>query len=156
MLSWMRLAGRGGAQDYAAARRWAEQAAGQGRVAAMARLGDIHHNALGVERDPQRALRWWREAALRGHAEAQTMFGAAHLTGESVARDPVEALHWLLRGEAGGAGELAAGFLREARSGADPAQRAEAERRAAEPLPPDGGLRAPPRQGHSRHHAERR
>ena len=39
------------------------------------------------------------------------MLGAAYLAGKGVARDPVEALHWLLRAEAGGAGELAAGFL---------------------------------------------
>ena len=42
------------------------------------------------------------------------MLGAAYLAGKGVARDPVEALHWLLRAVAGGAGELAAGFLREA------------------------------------------
>jgi hypothetical protein len=46
----------------------------------------------------------------------------------------VEALHWLLRAVAGGAGELAAGFLGEARAHAKPAQRAEAARRAEEPL----------------------
>ena len=53
----------------------------------------------------------------------------------NVARDPVEALHWLLRGQAGGAGELAAGFLREARAHTKLSERAEAERRAEQPLP---------------------
>jgi hypothetical protein len=100
----------------------------------MARLGDIHHNALGVARDPEAAARWWREAARRGHAEAQAMLGAACLAGKGVPRDIVEALHWLLRADAGGAGELASGFLREARSHARPAERAEAERRARLPL----------------------
>ena len=100
----------------------------------MARLGDIHHNALGVERDPDAAARWWGEAARRGHAEAQAMLGAAYLAGRGVPRDLVAALHWLLRAEAGGAGELASGFLREARSHAKPSQRSEAERRAAESL----------------------
>ena len=100
----------------------------------MARLGDIHHNALGVARDPEAAARWWREAARRGHAEAQAMLGAACLAGRGVPRDIVEALHWLLRADAGGAGELASGFLREARSHAQPAERAEAERRARLPL----------------------
>ena len=60
--------------------------------------------------------------------------GAAHLAGKGAARDPVEALHWLLRAEAGGAGELVVGFLREAQAHAKPSQRAEAARRAAEPL----------------------
>jgi len=134
MLSWMKLVGGGVEIDHEGARRWAEQAAAQGKAAAMARLGDIHHNALGVARDPGKAASWWREAARRGHAEAQAMLGAAYLAGKGVTRDPVEALHWLLRAEGGGAGELAAGFLREARSHTKAAQRLEAERRAALPL----------------------
>ena len=130
----MKLLGGGCPQDYAGARHWAEKAAAQGRAGAMARLGDIHHNALGVERNQELAAEWWRRAALLGHAEAQVMLGAAYLGGRGVAGDVVEALHWLLRGDAGGAGELAAGFLREARAHAKPSQRAEAERRASEPL----------------------
>ena len=134
MLSWMKLVGGGCPQDYPGARLWAERAAAHGRTGAMARLGDIHHNALGVERDPALAAEWWQRAARLGHAEAQAMLGAAYLAGKGVARDPVEALHWLLRAVAGGAGELAAGFLGEARAHAKPAQRAEAARRAEEPL----------------------
>jgi TPR repeat protein len=101
----------------------------------MARLGDIHHNALGVERDPVAAADWWGRAARHGHAEARAMLGAAHLAGKGVARDRVEALHWLRRAQSGGAGELAGGFLNEAWAHARPSQRAEAERRAEEPLP---------------------
>jgi len=101
----------------------------------MARLGDIHHNALGVERSTDLAALWWRRAAMLGHPEAQAMLGAAYLAGSGVERDVVEALHWLLRAEAGGAGELAAGFLREASAHAKPSQRIEAERRATQPLP---------------------
>jgi TPR repeat protein len=134
MLSWMKLIGGGCPQDYLGARQWAEKAARHGRVGAMARLGDIYHNALGVERDPARAAEWWDRAARLGQAEAQAMLGAAYLAGKGVARDTVEALHWLLRAEAGGAGELAAGFLREAQAHTKPSQRAEAARRAAEPL----------------------
>ena len=59
---------------------------------------------------------------------------AAYLAGKGVERDVVEALHWLRRAEANGAGELAAGFLKEAQAHAKPSQRAEAERRAGEPL----------------------
>jgi TPR repeat protein len=115
MLSWMKLLGGGCPQDHAAARRWAEKAAAQGRAESMARLGDIHHNALGVERDPVLAAHWWRRAAELGHPEAQAMLGAAYLAGKGVARDRAQALHWLEQAEAGGAGELAAGFLRQAR-----------------------------------------
>lgn len=68
------------AQDHVGARLGAENEAAQGRTAAMARLGDMHHNALGVGRDRRQAL------------------------------------HWLEQAEAGGAGELAAGFLKLARA----------------------------------------
>jgi uncharacterized protein len=130
----MKLVGGGIDIDYEGARLWAEKAAAQGKAAAMARLGDIHHNALGVARDPAQAAAWWLKAARLGHPEAQAMLGAAHLAGQGVPRDVIEALHWLLRAEAGGAGELAAGFLREARAHAKASQRLEAERRAALPL----------------------
>jgi hypothetical protein len=43
----------------------------------------------------------------------------------------------LLRARENGAGELAAGFLREAFAFTKPSQRDEAERRAALPLEPD-------------------
>src|SRR6266702_8498493 len=45
MLSWMKLLGGGCPQDYEGARQWAEKAAAHGRAGAIARLGDIHHNA---------------------------------------------------------------------------------------------------------------
>ena len=109
----------------------------------MARLGDIHHNALGVERNPQMAAAWWRQAAMLEHAEAQAMLGAAHLTGQGVPLDRIEALHWLLRAEKGGAGELAAGFLTEARTGMELLDRTEAARRAAAPLPKSQGAKPP-------------
>jgi hypothetical protein len=70
-----------------------------------------------------------------GHAEAQAMLGAAHLTGQGVPQDGIEALHWLLRAEAGGAGELAAGFLKEARANMSALDQTEAQRRATAPMP---------------------
>lgn len=137
MLSFMKL----DSGDYEAARTWAEKAARFGRTEAMARLGDIHHNALGVERNPRLAAGWWRQAAMLGHAEAQAMLGAAHMAGEGVPQDRIEALHWLLRAEGNGAGELAAEFLGQARAGMDPLDIAEAERRAAAPLPNSPGAK---------------
>jgi TPR repeat protein len=139
MLSYMKLDGG----DYEGARTWAEKAATFGRTEAMARLGDIHHNALGVERNPRLAIAWWRQAAMLGHAEAQAMLGAAHIAGEGVPQDRIEALHWLLRAEANGAGELAAGFMGDARADMDPLDTAEAERRAAAPLPNSQGSARP-------------
>jgi TPR repeat protein len=139
MLSYMKLIG----EDYEGARLWAEKAAKFGRTEAMARLGDIHHNALGVEHNPKLAAAWWRQAAMLGHAEAQAMLGAAHITGEGVPQDRIEALHWLLRAEANGAGEVAAEFLSEARANMEPLDTAEAERRAAAPLPKSQGSAKP-------------
>jgi TPR repeat protein len=52
MLSWMLLEGRPMPADPGEARRWALAAAGNGVAAAMARLGMLHHGAIGVERDP--------------------------------------------------------------------------------------------------------
>lgn len=139
MLSYMKLE----SGDHEGARSWAEKAAKFGRTEAMARLGDIHHNALGVERNTKLAAAWWRQAAMLGHAEAQAMLGAAHLTGEGVPLDRVEALHWLLRGAANGADELAAEFLGDARANMEPLDTAEAERRAAAPLPKSQGSAKP-------------
>jgi TPR repeat protein len=101
----------------------------------MLRLGDIHQDALGTERNVRLAVAWWRQAAALGHAEAQAMVGAAHLSGEGVPADSIEALHWLLRAEAGGAGEMAEGYLKEARAKASALDQAEAQRRATGPLP---------------------
>src|SRR5215475_5516183 len=115
MLSWMKLLGGGCPQDYEGARLWAEKAAAQGRAGAMARLGDLYHNALGVARDPIKAAQWWQRAAELGHPEAQAMLGAAYLAGKGVPQDRARALQWLERAEAAGAGELAAGFLARAR-----------------------------------------
>jgi len=140
MLSYLKLDGG----DYEAARTWAEKAAKFGRTEAMARLGDIHHNALGVEHNPRLAVAWWRQAAMLDHAEAQAMLGAAHLTGEGVPKDRIEALHWLLRAEANGAGDVAAEFLGDARAGMDPLDQTEAERRAVAPLPKSQGTAKPP------------
>jgi len=55
MLSWMLLEGEIGEPDYDEARRLAEAAAEQGIPQAMTRLGMLHHDALGVERDPAKA-----------------------------------------------------------------------------------------------------
>jgi TPR repeat protein len=133
----MLLEGEVAAPDYVAARHYAQRAAGHGLAAAMTRLGMIFHNALGVERDPAAGVRWWRRGAERGDADGQAMLGAALHLGASAKRDPVEALVWLLRARAGGS-PLADQFFAAVRGALTPAQIAEAERRAAAPLPEPG------------------
>jgi TPR repeat protein len=94
----------------------------------------IFHNALGVERDPAKAVFWWRRGAERGDADGQAMLGAAFHLGSGVKRDPFEALVWLLRARNGGS-PLAGQFFQAVRAALSPAQIADAERRAAAPLP---------------------
>jgi hypothetical protein len=100
----------------------------------MTRLGMMFHDALGVERDPAAATTWWAKAAARGDADGQAMLGAAHMLGAGVSRDGVVALAWLIRARGGGSA-LAERFLKAARGALSTDEIAEAERRAAEPLP---------------------
>src|SRR5262249_17795413 len=134
MLSWMLLDGECIPPDPVEARRWALAAAEQGVASAMTRVGMLCHNALGVPRDAAEAARWWRRGAERGDADGQAMLGAACTMGSGVARDPVAALAWLLRAQAGGSA-LAAPFLAAARAALDADGVAQAEQRAAMPLP---------------------
>jgi TPR repeat protein len=134
MLSWMLMEGEVVPPDLAAARHWAAAAAAQGIAAAMTRLGMIHHNALGVERDARAAAQWWAKAAELGDADAQAMLGAAFHLGAGVERDGVAALALLIRARAGGSA-LAAPFLDPVRRTLTPAEAAEAERRAASDAP---------------------
>ena len=131
MLSWMLL--EKGTDDIAEVRALAEKAAAQGVAASMTRLGNLHHNALGVARDPATAASWWRKAAELDDADGQAMLGAALLTGAGIPRDPVAALTWLLRARAGGSA-LAQNFIRPARAGLTADEIAQAERRALSPL----------------------
>jgi uncharacterized protein len=130
----MLLEGEVAEPDYIAARRYAECAAAHGVATAMTRLGMIFHNALGVERDPAQAMQWWRRGAERGDADGQAMLGAALHLGSGVKRDPVEALVWVTRAAAGGS-PLAGQFFQAIRVSLSPVQIAEAEQRAAAPLP---------------------
>jgi TPR repeat protein len=100
----------------------------------MTRLGMLYHNALGVERDAKLSVYWWRRGAERGDADGQAMLGAAYYLGAGVERDPRQALIWLLRAEAGNS-QLAARFLAATRAVLTANEIAEAEARAAQPLP---------------------
>jgi TPR repeat protein len=94
----------------------------------------IHHNALGVDRNPTMAAEWWTKAAVRGDVDGQAMLGAAYLLGAGVEGDNVAALTWLLRAQRGGS-PVATRFLSSARAALSDSDIAEAERRAATPLP---------------------
>jgi TPR repeat protein len=133
MLSSMLLDGEVAEPDPVEAQRWALAAAEQGMVSSMTRLGKMFHDALGVDRDPAEAARWWRRAAERGDADGQTLLGAALHLGAGVTRDERAALAWLVRARAGGS-KMADLFIGPVRAALAPAEIAEAERQAAEPL----------------------
>lgn len=117
MLSWMLLEG-GQEADLPEALRWASAAAEAGVAASMTRLGMIHHDALGVERDPALAAQWWRRGAAAGDADAKAMLGAATLLGQGVEKDAGRALALLTEAEHEGS-LLAAPFLKAARAASE-------------------------------------
>jgi TPR repeat protein len=119
--------------DHKQAMEWALKAAGQGVAASMTRIGLLHNNALGVERNVETAARWWRKAALLGDADGQAMLGAAHHLGAGVPRDPVAALAWLIRARAARS-PFADRFYAGVRQSCTAEQIREAERCASVPL----------------------
>lgn len=141
MLSWM-LAEDGETPDYGASRSWAEKAAAQGNGPSMTRLGLFYHNALGVPRDPVLAAMWWEKAAYADDGDGQAMLGAAYHLGSGRPRDPVSALVWLKRAR-GNYSSFADRFYEAVWTSCSPEQRADAERRAAEPLPARGPTARP-------------
>ena len=133
MLSWMLLEGEVMPVDTFEARLWAERAANAGIPSSMTRLGMLYHNALGVERDPEKAVSWWLKAALKNDADAQAMLGAACHMGMGTSRNGVAALAWLIRAMEGGS-TLARPFVGPVRDSLSPNEIAEAQRIALEPF----------------------
>jgi len=117
MLSWMLLE-TGEEADRPEALRWASAAAEAGIAASMTRLGMIHHDALGVERDPALAAVWWQRGAAAGDADAKAMLGAATLLGQGIEKDAGRALALLTEAEHEGS-LLAAPFLKAARAASE-------------------------------------
>jgi TPR repeat protein len=119
MLSWILLESDVIESDHAEALRWALAAAKQGIASSMTRVGMIYHNALG---------------ALAGDADGQAMLGAAYHLGSGVPTDRLTAFVWLLRARAGRS-NLAARFFATVEAALSEEEIAEAEYRAAQPLP---------------------
>uniref|UniRef100_A0A9E8CQ97 Sel1 repeat family protein n=1 Tax=Bosea sp. NBC_00436 TaxID=2969620 RepID=A0A9E8CQ97_9HYPH len=120
MLSWMLLEG-GDPADRTEALRWAEAAAEAGIATSMTRLGMMHHDALGVERDANAAAQWWQRGMAAGDPDAEAMLGAATLLGQGVPPDAERALALLLAAEGKGS-MLAAPFIKAARAAIAPVE----------------------------------
>ena len=122
MLSWMLLEGADPA-DRIEALRWAQAAAEAGIATSMTRLGMMHHDALGVDRDAKAATLWWQRGMAAGDPDSEAMLGAATLLGQGVSPDAERALALLLSAEGKGS-PLAAPFIKAARAAVSPAETA--------------------------------
>lgn len=120
MLSWMLLEG-GNPADRTEALRWAQAAAEAGIATSMTRLGMMHHDALGVERDADAAAGWWQRGMAAGDPDSEAMLGAATLLGQGVPPHADRALALLLAAESKGS-TLAAPFIRAARAAVAPTE----------------------------------
>ena len=89
-------------ESYRVARYWAEKAAQKGYAPAQVTLGQIFHEGLGVDRNPERAMRWFLQAAKQGHDGAQAMIGVAAHLGIGVEADRFHAVRMLMLSAAQG------------------------------------------------------
>jgi TPR repeat protein len=89
------------AQDYARALEFAPD-----NVAALAAVGRLYADGLGVRKDPAEAFRLLLKAARGGQTDAKLYVGWAYLTGTGTAADTDKARFWL--GEAVSDGRLEA------------------------------------------------
>ena len=81
-LGLMHAAGRGVAQDWAAATRWWKRAAeGNRQPIATRLLGDAYACGLGVKRSDPRAVRAFRAAAQAGDSTASVHLGHMYANG---------------------------------------------------------------------------
>jgi len=62
---------------------------------AMALMGELYRDGLGLRRSMEEATHWYRLAANRGDPPAAFALGMAYLQGQGVARDVMAALPWL-------------------------------------------------------------
>lgn len=84
-------------RDYATAGAEFEAAAKIGNVQAMAALGSMFAEGLGVERDEQRAFEWYLRAAEGGNISAQGVVARLYSTGQGTPKNDASALLWARR-----------------------------------------------------------
>lgn len=93
---------QGGAPKSAEAVRLYDQAARQGHVPSMVRLGYLLQYGPDVAQDSQRALALFIEAAKAGNPDGQLLLAMSLAQGMGTAKDPVKARQWLLLPAAAG------------------------------------------------------
>ena len=70
-------------KDYQKSIYWLRQAADQGHVGALGKLGFMYMNGEGVEKNIDRGLYWYERASKKGNAEVATHLGSLYYTGTS-------------------------------------------------------------------------
>ena len=75
-------------QDLAQAAKLYQQAAENGQVEAMFRLGGMYSQGKGVARNPEEARKWWALAAEKGHAPAKVQLQAGQKIALAVSSPP--------------------------------------------------------------------
>jgi len=83
--------GIGVKQSYKMARKLYEQAAQQGDVSAMFRLGLIYHQGVGGEQSYERAFEYYEQAAQLGYGKAQFNLGLLYRNGIGVTQSYTKA-----------------------------------------------------------------
>ena len=81
--------------EYEKAIEFYKKAIDAGNGAAAADLGNMYHNADGVERNYDEALKYFRRGAELGNRVATSNVGNCYRWGYGVAQDYVEAMKWL-------------------------------------------------------------
>ena len=64
---------------------------------AMAMLGELHSNALGIKRDYAEAAKWYRKAADLGDREAMFALGMLHMSDHNGQGDREQGIKWLTK-----------------------------------------------------------
>jgi hypothetical protein len=92
-----RESGQGGPKDPAGAARLYEQAARQGHVPSMVRLGYLRQSGEGVSQDQPEAFSLFGRAAKAGNADAKFFLAMSYAEGVGTRKDPVTARNLLLQ-----------------------------------------------------------
>jgi TPR repeat protein len=97
-----RESGQAGPKDTATAARLYEQAARQGHVPSMVRLGYLRQSGEGVSQDQPEAFSLFSQAAKAGAADAKFLLTMSHAQEVGTRKDPVAARNLLLQPAADG------------------------------------------------------
>lgn len=130
-LGYLADAGLGEERDAAKAAKWYAKAAALGDAMAENNLGDLYLRGIGVKQSDAEAFEYFQKAATQGNSGASIKLGYLYLTGRGTPRNLEMAYAWMeaarLAGDSRGEAYLAA-----LRTKLTPAERAEAEQKAAQ------------------------